>query len=209
MITKTLIQTSKEPIPNYVINQMRSWLNNDWHHVTFTNEQMRDYLINNPMEGLDHIVNKFDEFTGAHKSDLFRYYWLYQNGGLFLDSDIMLAVPIERFVQNESFVTAQSVSSLLLCNGILGTIPKHPIMWQALIDAYNTDAKILEDRYFQLCQNLKQIVGNDPNVKIYQERESTNLGIFETFDQADDTVLLYHYALHKVIPPLDQNKRLT
>lgn len=200
MITKTLIQTSKEPIPDYVINQMRSWLSNDWQHVTFTNEQMREYLISNPIKGLEYIVDKFDEFKGAHKSDLFRYYWLYQNGGLFLDSDIMLAVPIERFVQNEPFVTVQSVSSLLLCNGILGTIPRHPIIWQALIDAYNTEAKTLEERYFQLCQNLKQIVGNDTNVKIYQERESQELGIFETFDQIDDTTLLYHYALHKIVP---------
>jgi mannosyltransferase OCH1-like enzyme len=197
MITKKLLQTAKEPLPSYVTDQMRTWLGNDWKLIVLTNEQMRDYLINNPIEGFERIVEKFDEFKGAHKADLFRYYWLWQNGGVYLDSDIMLTVPIERFVQNEEFVSAYNVSNICVCNGILGTVPKHPIIWEALLDAYNTNVKILEDNYFHFCQNLKAIVDKESKIRMYQERQSPNFGVFETFDPNDGTILLYHFTLDK------------
>lgn len=40
------------------------------------------------------IVNKFNQLTGAHKADLFRYCYLYINGGIYMDIKTQLVKPL-------------------------------------------------------------------------------------------------------------------
>ena len=41
---------------------------------------------------------------GAHKADLFRYYYLYINGGVYIDSDLMITTNIENIILNYDLV---------------------------------------------------------------------------------------------------------
>ena len=37
---------------------------------------------------------------GTHRADLFRYYYLYINGGIFIDSDAMIETDIENIIKD-------------------------------------------------------------------------------------------------------------
>jgi len=49
---------------------------------------MYKYMQNNQLEEFPNIINHIKSLTkGQHKADIFRYYWLYLNGGIFIDDD--------------------------------------------------------------------------------------------------------------------------
>ena len=45
---------------------------------------------------------------GAHRADLFRYYYLYMEGGVFIDSDAMLMKDLNEIVADYEFFTVDS-----------------------------------------------------------------------------------------------------
>jgi mannosyltransferase OCH1-like enzyme len=48
------------------------------------------------------IAEVFHSFEkGEHKSDLFRYYFLYVKGGVFMDTDAMIEVDIDTIEPSE------------------------------------------------------------------------------------------------------------
>jgi mannosyltransferase OCH1-like enzyme len=64
------------------------------------------FFYKNPLNEFPLIVEKFNSIKGgAHKADLFRYYYLYINGGVFLDSDAMLQTKIINCAENYDFFT--------------------------------------------------------------------------------------------------------
>lgn len=198
------MQSSYYPIPDYVTEQMKGWLDPGWEYYHFTNDSMIEYFEANPIEWCPNIVDQFWAIqAGPHRADLFRYYWLYQNGGMYLDSDIMLTVMIDRIVQDHTFISVRSVIRNTFLNGVLAATPGHPIIEAALRDAYTVDPAQLEKDYSHFCRNLAYFIrdngwGKDPGIRLYREREHSH-GVWETYDD-DGTALLLHYQLTKIIP---------
>ena len=97
-IPRGLFQTSLQPQPEYVLKMLENRAPN-WNYKHFTDEEIVQYFIEHPESEFPFIVNRFHQMRfGAHKADLFRYYFLYQNGGVFLDSDAMIEQPLDKIV---------------------------------------------------------------------------------------------------------------
>jgi len=157
MINKIIIQCSREKLDDYYINEIKSHFTDDFVYYNFTNSGMIDYFERNPLIGFENIIEKFNSFKfGAHKSDLFRYYFLYINGGLYIDDDVMIYNSIDLFLSKYDLISVKSnVYKNAILNGIIGCNKNNPIIYQALIDAYNIDNILLLKDYHLLCKNLK------------------------------------------------------
>ena len=138
-IPKHIFQTSKETLPPHVKKLINMYCP-EWEYSHFTDNECIQFFKSNPIPGFPNIVEKFNSFTqGQHKADLFRYYYLYLRGGVFLDSDAMFETNIKNIIQDYNSVFAKSyMKNEHLFNGFIATYPKNDIIYQALKHAYNT-----------------------------------------------------------------------
>jgi hypothetical protein len=194
--------TKKDPVDDYILNNIHLQLDNTWTYEHYNDESIINFFKMNPIEDMPDIINKFYSFkNGAHRADLFRYYYLYVKGGFYLDSDAMVYHNMNDIIKNYEFVSVYSCMKGFIFNGILGAVPKHEIIKQALYNAYNTDPSVLENYYHYWCQDLYNIVKNtkiDNTIKIYKEYYINPDGD-ETVDD-NNIVLFIHYPKSKMIP---------
>jgi hypothetical protein len=209
MIPKVILQTSKAKLPQYGIDMtMQKCVG--WEYKHFTDEEVIEFLEANPLEEFPQAIEKFNGFiNGAHKSDFFRYYFLYINGGFHIDSDALIQTDIENIIQNYSFVSVLSgVREKSLFQGILGCIPKHPIILKALTHAYNVDITELNEpkKYFLLCDEIYNIIHeegtNYENIKLYKEEKDESVYFVNTYnvDTTPKQKLFTHYFKNKILP---------
>lgn len=204
-IPKIVMQTSVTKQPEYVINIIKSKCPG-WDYFHFTDDEIIKYLQENPIDELPNLVDKFKSFSkGQHKADLFRYYFLYLNGGIFLDSDAIFEVNINKIIENYNNVFIRSfMKGTGFFNGFIATYKKCPIIYDALKNAYNTENSTLKHDYFYFCKDLfKSYEKHKPeNVKIYNEALNPNRTIGFILD-SDNNKLLSHHFHYKKIPNSD------
>jgi hypothetical protein len=206
-ITKILFQTNKICNEKYVLDMIKDKLGSEWKYEFYNDEDVINFFINNPIADLPNIIQKYNSIRqGAHRADLFRYYYLYINGGFFMDCDAMLYIDINSIVKNYNFVSVNSsYYPGAIFQGILGASPKNKIIKKALYEAYNTDLTILNDNinYIYFCKQLYNILQDTNygyNIKLYEER-LVNDNIADIANIFDGKILLFkHYFKHKVIP---------
>lgn len=140
MIPKILIQSTRNNIPDYVQNMIKKQLSDEWEHRIFNDKQSIQFFKDNPLDEFPNIIDVFNSFTGAHKSDLFRYYFTYINGGVFIDDDAMVYIPLDEIINgcNAFFVTAFQHRDNHLFNGFYGVEPGNTIIYECLKHAYKT-----------------------------------------------------------------------
>lgn len=207
-IPKIIMQTSIEKTEQYIIDLINKYAP-DWKYIHFTDSEIIQYFNDNPIEEFPNIIDKFNSFTkGQHKADLFRYYFLYINGGIFLDSDAMLEVNINDIIKNFDSIFVSPVglrppTNQQIFNGFIATFPKNNIIYDALKHAYNTDDSILVKHYHYFCEELLLIyLKYKPlNSKIYREIDKKWQGyggsiIIDDYNEK----LLSHYWHTKKIP---------
>ena len=123
-IPRRLFQTSKEPLP-VIYTQLIKANYPKIDYFYFNDEAILKFFKDNPLEDFPDIEQQFLSFTfGEHKADLFRYYYLYIKGGIYLDFDVVLLQNIDEILMNYDFFTVQSKTEQLMFQGILGAAPR-------------------------------------------------------------------------------------
>jgi mannosyltransferase OCH1-like enzyme len=197
-IPKILFQTSLQPQPEYVLKMLENRAPN-WNYKHFTDEEIVRYFIEHPESEFPFIVNRFHQMRfGAHKADLFRYYFLYQNGGVFLDSDAMIEQSLDKIVLEYEMFSVKSYIEGTVFQGFIGCVPRHPTLHKALIDAYQIDIEILTQNYHLLTKNMCSFFIESDRRKLYREGKSDGEKAI-TVDDAGSPILT-HYWKDKVIP---------
>lgn len=206
-IPKIIMQTSKIDQKSYIKDMIiEKCIGYEYFH--FVDIEIIEFFKTNPIDEFPNIVDIFNSFSmGQHKADLFRYYFLYLKGGIFIDSDAMLEENIDIIISNYDSVFVKSfMQNTHLFNGFICTYPKNPIIYEALKHAYNTDDSILTQHYHYLCEELLIIFNrlNLPNMKIYQEVNKSNEGYGGSIIVNDDgKKIMSHYWQSKIIPEKD------
>lgn len=204
MIPRVLFQTSIHRPDSYIIENIQR-RSDGWTYIHFTDEEILEFFADNYLEEFGDIISKFHLMpTGAHKADLFRYYFLYLYGGVFMDSDAMIQVDLNHIVEEHEFFTVKSEYNTIIFQGFIGTIPRHPIIYDALKDAYNVSPDDLISQYDLLCTNLYWIINR------HVQEYFTQIHLYNEIMYGDDIcatvdnnnrILLFHYWRHKTIPP--------
>jgi hypothetical protein len=192
-IPNIIFQTSIYKPEKYIIDKILSKCNS-YKYLHFNDEEIIDFFKKNYIEEFKNIIEKFNNISyGSHKADLFRYYFLYINGGIFIDSDAMIETNIENIVKDYVFFSVNSNNiSNSIYQGFIGATSKNNIIYEALKDIYNIDLKLLNDDYHLICKNLYNIIkyNNIDNIKLYDEKMFSEEGIAEIYDK--DTLILVH-----------------
>jgi hypothetical protein len=211
-IPKIILQTSKEGIPEYVVKMIKERAP-DWEYRHFIlggttdedNKEAIQYFKDNPLPEFPDIIDKFLSIEkGLHKSDLFRYYFLYIEGGIYLDSDAMFEIDLEEIVKDYHFFTVQSYTWQLMCNGLIGCSSKNEMMYQCLKDAYNC-CNNCNENYFLIPHCLFMYIRNYKNelnykIKVYNEYAN---GYHKAITLNEEgKVIFNHYYKEKVVPLL-------
>jgi hypothetical protein len=202
-IPHVLFQTNKTPNEPYVTEMIRAALNDDWKYEFYGDDDVLQFFKENPIQDLPDILQRYNALAkGAHKADLFRYYYLYVKGGFFMDSDAMIYTNISNVIRDYNFVSVDSFSHPgCIFQWILGAAPRNEIIKQALYNAYNTPPEILLWDYHFWYRDLYKIVKNDTigyDIKLYRELRKDNSGD-EILDDMNN-VIFKHYWCSKVIP---------
>ena len=187
MQKKLILQTSIEkPSERHVANLMR--FAPDWEYKHFNDAEILEYFKNNPIPGFENIEDKFYSLRrGEHRADLFRYYYIYLEGGFFIDFDFKIVKDLNEVIQDYDFVCSEikatdpsvlgSTKRARCFNGYMYAKKDNPIIFQALLHLYNIDVDNLgpangvwDSRYHLVCEQLYNIVYtniNKTNIKLY------------------------------------------
>jgi mannosyltransferase OCH1-like enzyme len=203
-IPKIILQTSKNGVPPHAVNIILEQCPN-WEYRHFTDAEILTYFDENPLEEFPLIKEQFNKIiSGSHRSDLFRYYFLYINGGFYIDSDAKIQAPIETIVKDYHFVSVLSVISKTLFQGIIGAHPRNPIIYEALKHAYNVDTELLDKDYFLFCKEIYDIIFSrgyiHDNIKLYKEIRSDSEYFTNIYNVESNEKLFTHYFIIKEIP---------
>jgi mannosyltransferase OCH1-like enzyme len=207
-IPKVFFQTDKNNLPDHVPAMIKKMLTPEWKYEFYKlsdteSPEIIKFFIDNPIPELPDIINKFNSIRrGAHRADLFRYYYIYLKGGFFMDSDAMIYENIEKIVKDYSFVSVNSsFFPGSIFQGVIGASPGNKIIKEALFRAYNTDPQILDHDYFYFIRELYNIILNNDfgyNIKLYEERCGKTHGTADVWDENE--FLFTHYWQSKIIP---------
>lgn len=206
---KVIFQTSKDELPETYVTDMIRNKSPGWTYRHFTDADILTYFNEHPHAEFPNMTEQFHRLTGAHKADLFRYYYIYLEGGVFLDSDAMIFVDMNDIVRDYDYfsVNSQCVPGSIF-QGFIGAVPGNDIMYKALQDAYVVDPSELKADYHLLVKHMYNIVMNEKRdatkTKLYTERGCDN-GIGHTYDddgEGEDQgrLILKHFYTEKKIP---------
>ena len=210
---RTLIQTSQAP-PGWLATQkIKHYLPDGWIYRHFTDADIFSFFRQFPHPAYPDIESKFLAIkAGAHKADLFRYYYLYLSGGAYLDSDVLLARSLGDITAESDFVTV--VSTLFpgtAFNGFLYcSAPGNPIVRDALNHLYHCAPGDLEADYFYNCSFLFKLVSECPyslRIRLYKEAWYTDKCV--KIAGSDGSAALYHFWIEKKVPFSNRLYRLS
>jgi hypothetical protein len=219
-IPKIFVQCSRELIIKENIQQISKWIDlKSWIYYSFTDETIISYFIQNPLVEFPNIVEKFNSFIkGPHKADLFRYYFLYLNGGVYIDSDVMIYKNIDEIINPDTtFFTVNSAGFPGSCfQGILGCSKKNPIIYDALCNCYNVDNNTLDMNYHYFCKYLYQTIiiednsqeiitriinpkYNKEKIQIFREhRDITDITVDKIIDNNNNIIFRHFHYYHNI-----------
>jgi hypothetical protein len=201
-IPPIIFQTHYKDIPEYVKNKIK-FKANGWKYLFFNDTDIINFFNHNPLPQFPNIVDKFQSIkSGPHKADLFRYYFLFINGGVFIDSDAELIKNMDDIINYHDFVTSICRDTTLYFNGLICSPPNHIIIYEALKDMYYMDVDELTKDYFKVVRNFKKIVDQfrTPKLKLYKEDGEWS-GTMNMVDPENmNEIIIKHYYENKIIP---------
>lgn len=218
-ISKIIFQTSLFKPPTYMVEMLKIKCEG-WEYFHFNDEEILKYLMENPIPEFPDAIKVFNSFEkGQHKSDFFRYYFLYLNGGVYVDSDAMLEKNIESIIENYYFFTVKSaLNNNSMFNGFIGCEKQNTIIYTALKHVYNVDKLVLQNDYFYICKDLYNIIDsynraledvlvNSKDIialkNIIFDEELQENGICRTINNKKETLLLHYYG-KAIIPSINE-----
>jgi hypothetical protein len=210
MIPKILLQTSKNKLDKHVLDNLNKFIDG-WQYFHFIDFEIIQFFKDNPLEELPDIIEVFKSIPkGEYKADLFRYYFLYLKGGVFVDSDLQIKTDLNRYVDNFNYFTVQACHPNEHCyfQGLLGVESKNEIIHEALIDTYNifkTNYQL--SFYAELCHRFKEIsLKYESKYKVKLFDESNYDGYTMVFDRQTGKNIATHFFEIGIIPPAMENE---
>jgi hypothetical protein len=197
-ISKNILQISLKPLPKTIVNETRKMFVG-YDYFWFNDEKMYEYIQNNQLEEFPNLVKHIKSFRrGQHKSDIFRYYWLYLNGGVYIDDDCITERSID-FMDN-TFVSVKSyhTNQETLFNGFIACSPFNPIIYKALLETYSTPTSSMHNDYHLFCKQIYYIYLKNYKYQktfLMQEKKTDFKDGVKTFHNGEH--ILTHYCYNK------------
>jgi glycosyltransferase involved in cell wall biosynthesis len=137
-IPKVVVQTcaSRDKLTPQMVKAMRTWedMNPEWGYELFDNDECVGFIAQHfntdTLKAFNNLI------PGAFKADLFRYCYLYINGGVYSDIDNICLVPLNDFLRdNDTFVSVKDrmiSGQNLIYNAFIAVEKNHPALKKAI-----------------------------------------------------------------------------
>ena len=207
MIPKVIVQTSRKEKPEeYVVNMIKK-RSIGWNYKHYNDKEVIQFFQENPLSEFPNVIEKFFSFSyGEHRADLFRYYYLYVNGGVYFDTDAMIETNIDDIVKDYEFCSVNSnYFSGSIFQGFIGCVSKHPILYEGLKHLYNTPNEELirsSENFHDICRKFYTIVkeyNDQTKIHLYEEIYGDNVTAY-IVDANNSNIVMKHYHIRKIIP---------
>ena len=162
-IPKRIIQTyiSKDKVPKKVFDNI-SWFASDYEYEFFSDKDcidfLKSYFTSSVVDTYHKLKNK------AHKADLFRYCYLYERGGVYLDIKTELIKPLNTIFKDKCINTVIAGNGVSIYQGIIAAPPKNRLFLE-LIEYMRLNSK--SPRYHLFVNDFYNVVeddvGKEPN----------------------------------------------
>lgn len=128
-IPKIIVQTSEASAPSELNkNCIESFaeLNTEYSYQHFNSTQRRNFILTNFDEK---VINAYDLLvSGAFQADLFRYCFLYINGGCYFDDKIIPKKPLRDIITpTDTLLLCKDYESDSMLNAIIMTTPRNEL----------------------------------------------------------------------------------
>ena len=149
-IPKIIIQTSGTNTYNSLLhyNAVQTFLelNPEYEYYFYDDNDCRIFIKNNFKED---VLDAYDFlYPGAYKADLFRYCYIYINGGCYFDNKYILRKPL-RYIINPGYdnLYCKDTKEYLMFNAIILAVPKLNHINRAIDEV----VKNVKEKYYGLC----------------------------------------------------------
>jgi mannosyltransferase OCH1-like enzyme len=142
-----------------------------WNYITFREYDFINYIKNNSIVNLTNIndnIKLFENISLDCKIDFFKYYYLYLNGGIFMNCDMMIETDINLFINDISSNTEQyyiqSCLNNLIFDGFIATIPNNKYILELIILLYENIISNNGNDFLNIKNKFyKKIIDNNNN----------------------------------------------
>jgi mannosyltransferase OCH1-like enzyme len=185
-IPKIIIQTSNDNMNKNIFhyNSIMSFidLNPDFEYKHFYDIDCREFIKNNidntdkcdkeekEQYNLNKILEAFDLLIpGPLKADLFRYFYLYKNGGCYFDTKMVLRKSLSKIIKNNDKIILCN-NDRFLYNGFIMIEKNNNTMYNCLKECinnilnknkfenrYKTTGNELFNKYFKNMNNIRKL----------------------------------------------------
>ena len=176
---KNILQTYKDinNVPKYVVDNLKD-KNLGWKYHFYSDKDCEKFIKDN--YGIE-ILAKYLSIKGKpHRADIFRLCWLYKNGGVYVDIDTQILIPLDKLVENKKFsipITHDRLNRKRLLNCIIITNKGNPLIRECLENILKIDAGELSETkyyYLYLLTMQKTLEGKTPYHFREINREESN-----------------------------------
>jgi len=200
-IPKIFFQKSRDKLPQYIYDMIQISLTKEWVYTNYINGDEIPFFEQNPLEEFPDIISKFNSLKrGEHKADLFRYYFLYINGGVYMDSDAMIYEPIENIIKDYAFLSINSWIPDTISNHVLIAEKRNSVIYEALRNLYTMDITILDTDFHYICKDLYKIYNSLKNDTYILLTDISDIRGDRAID-SNGLILFKHFWRNKEIIP--------
>ncbi len=136
IIPKKLIQTSRSASNLSILhyNSIMTFLelNPEYEYQFFEDADCRKFIEDNFDKS---ILEAYDTLIpNAFKADLFRYCYLYKNGGVYTDCKMILRLPFRDWIpKNEDYILVEDAGNKQFYNAVMGLKEKNNAVYEAIL----------------------------------------------------------------------------
>ena len=170
--------------PDKVLNCINSWKLNmpDWEYIEI-NESNFDVNIN------EYCKKAYETKHWAYVSDVARLWALYNFGGIYMDTDVIVYKSLDEFLKHEFFTGFEQPHYPITAT--MGAIKGHWLI-KEMLDTYKTKVFETHENWHEYETNtmiLSDILGKyfDRDNETYQEHDNMAIYPKETFCRGDYT----------------------
>jgi mannosyltransferase OCH1-like enzyme len=175
---KILVQTisDKSKIPEKVFENIKKYAS-DFKHVIFDDEDCINFIKEHYPEEVLEAFNRLS--IGAHKADLFRYCYLYINGGLYADIKTEFVKPVSSVFHTNKLTVVMGSEYIhfnTIYNGIIYSKPRHPIFLELISHIVHV-SKQSNFNYLVFCNHFYKIINryhDGDYYKLYEKCSSSD-----------------------------------
>lgn len=174
---KTLIQTYKDYslVPEKVHKNREKYIG-DYDYIFFNDKNCEDFIKKNYSEEIFSTYKKTKHT--AHKADLFRYCYLYLEGGLYCDIKTIFVKPLKDiFVNKDITYSVLSNKENTIYQGVIYTFPKNPLFLELINNFVKISRNEINDYhtftadFYKTFSNKKDtlVCGDNKNIHLFKE----------------------------------------